>query len=189
MGETAHARGVEFSRDNEGGGVGTEVEEHLETRNQHCCSYSFREDNLAAYLGDCEADEFPSRAQMVIVAGNDTKHERADKEALNLDPATTKDLDEVDGKEVPRYVARRRDNQVTISVLEERLIFGFAFGKSNGGEKYRLVEIETVKGNIDKEPARCRTDQLFQMSPLAEVDHECLQLHVFSWWRNMCFDD
>lgn len=126
---------------------------------------------------------------MVIVAGDDSKHERADQEALNLDPATTKDLDEKDGQEVPRHVARRGDDQISVSILEERIIFGFTFGKSNGGEKHRLVEIETVEGNVDKKPARCRTDQLLQMSPFTEVDHECLHLRVFGWRCNVCFDD
>ena len=36
MGETAYTGGVKLSRDDEGGGVGTEVEEQLETRSQHC---------------------------------------------------------------------------------------------------------------------------------------------------------
>lgn len=34
MGETSYAGGEEFSGYDEGGGVGTEVEEQLETRNQ-----------------------------------------------------------------------------------------------------------------------------------------------------------
>lgn len=33
VGETPYAGWIEFSRDNERGGIGTEVEEHLETRN------------------------------------------------------------------------------------------------------------------------------------------------------------
>ena len=69
---------------------------------------------------------------MVVVTGNNSKHERADKEALDLNPATTKDLDEVDCKEVPRHVTRGGDDQVPISVLQKRVIFGFAFGKSDG---------------------------------------------------------
>lgn len=105
-----------------------------------------------AYLGDCEADEFPSCPQMVIVAGNDGKHERADKEALNLDPATTQDLDEKNGKEVPRHIARRSNNQISISVLEKRIVFGFAFGKSDRSQEHGLIKIETVKGDVDEEP-------------------------------------
>lgn len=106
-----------------------------------------------AYLGNCEADELPSCPQMFIVAGNNTKHERADEEALNLDPTTTKDLDEIDREEVPRHVASRSDDEIPISVLEERVILGFAFGETDRSQKHGLVEIETVKGNINKEPA------------------------------------
>ena len=90
---------------------------------------------------------------MCIVAGNDAKHEGADEEALNLDPATTKDLDEIDRQEVPRHVARRSDDEISVSVLEERIIFGFAFGKTDRGQKHGLVEIEAVKSDVDKEPA------------------------------------
>ncbi len=43
VGETAYTRRIEFSGDDESGGVGTEVEEQLETSNQHWCSYSFQE--------------------------------------------------------------------------------------------------------------------------------------------------
>ena len=126
---------------------------------------------------------------MCIVAGNDTKHERADQEALNLDPAATKDLDEVDCKEVPGHVARRSNDQVSISVLEERVIFGFAFGETDRSQQHGLVEIETVKGDIDEEPAGCSADQLLQMSPLAEVNHESFHLHVLGRWRDVRFDD
>ena len=90
---------------------------------------------------------------MCIVAGNDAKHEGADEKALNLDPATTKDLDEINRKEVPRHVARRSDDEISVSVLEECVVFGFAFGETNRSQKHGLVEIETIKGDVDKEPA------------------------------------
>ena len=146
-------------------------------------------ENRVAYLSNCEADKLPSCPQVVIIASNDGKHERANKEALNLDPAATKDLDKEDCKEVAGYVARRSDDQISISILEERVILGFAFGETNRSQEHGLIEIETVKGNIDEEPARCRTDQLLQMFPLAKVDHESLQLRVFSRRRNVCFDE
>ena len=142
-----------------------------------------------AHLGDRKADELSSGAQMFIVASNDSKHERADEEALNLDPPTTKNLDEEDGEEVPWHVSGRGDYQISISVLEERVVFGFAFGETDRSQKHGLVEIDTVKGDVDQEPAGCGADQLFQMSPLAEVDQERLQLHVSSRWRNVCFNN
>ena len=52
-----------------------------------------------------------------------------------------------------------------------------------------MVEIEAVESDVDQEPAGCGPDQLFQMSPLAEVDHECLHLYVLGWWRHVGFDD
>lgn len=142
-----------------------------------------------AYLGYGKADEFPSGAQMRIITGNNGKHEGADEETLNLDPATTKYLNEEDGEEIPRHVASRRDDEISICVLEEGLIFRLAFGETNRGQKHRLVEVETVKGDVDEEPAGCGTDELLCMFPLTEVNHECLHLDIFRWWRDMCFDD
>ena len=142
-----------------------------------------------AHLSNREADELSSCSQMVIVAGNDGKHERADEKALDLDPATTEYLNEEYRQEVPGDVARRSDDEIPISVLEERIVFRLAFGETNRGKKDRLIEVEAVEGDVDQEPAGCGSDELLQMSPLAEVDHECLQLHVLGRWRNVCFDD
>lgn len=93
MGEIKCPRWIEFSRDNKKGGVGTGVEEDL---------------------GPRKADELPSCPQMCTVAGNDGKSERADKEALNLDPAATEDLNEKDCKEVSRHVACRSNTRTSI---------------------------------------------------------------------------
>lgn len=95
---------------------------------------------------------------MSVVAGYDGKHERTDEEALNLDPATPKYLDEEDGQEVAGHVARRSDDEIPISVLEERVILGFALGETNGRQEHRLVEVQTVKGDIDQEPGGCGAD-------------------------------
>ena len=142
-----------------------------------------------AYLSNGEADELSSCSQMGIVAGNDGKHERADEEALNLDPATTEYLNEVNRQEVPGDVAGRSDDEIPISVLEKCFVFGLAFGETNRSKKDRLIEIQAVESDVDQEPAGCCSNQLFQMSPLAEVDHECRQLHVLGWWGHVCFDD
>ena len=108
---------------------------------------------IHAYLSDCEADEFSSRPQMCVVAGNDTEHQRTDQEALYLDPTTTEDFNKVDGEEVSRHVASGSDDEISVSVLQKRIILGFAFGEADGGQKHGLIEIETVEGDIDKKPA------------------------------------
>ncbi len=126
---------------------------------------------------------------MRIVARDDGEHQRADKEALNLDPATTKDLDEEDCEKVARYVACGRDDEISVGVFQERVVFGFAFGETDGRQEHRLVEIEAVKGDVDEEPARCGSDQLFQMFPLAKIYHERLHLYILGRWCDVCFDD
>lgn len=112
MGEIMCPRWIEFSRDNKKGGVGTGVEENLETTSQ--CGAPTLLGKRSAYLGPRKADELPSCPQMCIVAGNDGKSERADKEALNLDPAATEDLNEKYCKEVSRHVACRSNNRTSI---------------------------------------------------------------------------
>ena len=142
-----------------------------------------------AYLSNGEADELSSRSQMGIVAGNDGKHERADEEALNLDPATTEYLNEENRQEISGDVARGSDDEIAIGVFEKGIIFGFAFGEANRRQQDGLIEVEAVESDVDEEPAGCGPNELLQMSPFAKVDHECLHLHVFGWWRHVCFDD
>ena len=187
VGESTDARWEKFSGDDKGGGVGTEVEKHLDMLSASNVPGSCG--MTGAYLSNGEADELSSGSQMSIVPGNDGKHERADEEALNLDPATTEYLDEVNREEVPGDVAGRSDDEIPIGVLEKGVIFGLAFGETNRREKDRLIEIQAVESDIDQEPAGCGTNELLKMSPFAKVDHECLQLHVFGWWRHVCFDD
>ena len=70
------------------------------------------------YLSDGEADEFSSCAKTPVVTGDDTEHERADQEALNLDPATAEDFNKVDCEKIAWDVSRRGDDQVTVTILQ-----------------------------------------------------------------------
>ncbi len=143
----------------------------------------------SSYLSNGKADEFPSRAEMLVVTSDDGEHESADEEALNLDPATAQDLDEIDGEEVARYVAGCCDDEISVGVLEQSVVLGLPFRKPDGAEQNGLVEIETVEGYIDQEPCRCGTDQGLQVAPLTEVGEECLHLDISGRWSNVGFDD
>lgn len=78
------------------------------------------------YLSDSETDEFPRRPQPSIIARNDPKHERADQEALDLNPASTEDLDEVNCQIIARYVTGGRDDEISICVFEKGIVFRLA---------------------------------------------------------------
>lgn len=104
------------------------------------------------YLSDRKADEFPSRSEMLVVTSDDGEHQSTHEEALNLDPTTAQDLDEIDCEEVPRDVACCRNDQVAVCVLEQSVVLGLSFGESNGGKQDRLIEIEAIEGDIYEEP-------------------------------------
>ena len=126
---------------------------------------------------------------MCVVAGDDGEHEGTDEETLNLDPTAAEDFNEKNRQKVPRHVTGCSDDEISVSVLEEGVEFGFAFGETDRTQQDGLVEVEAVKGHVDQEPGGSSADELLQMSPLAKVDHESLHLHVLGWWRDMRFDD
>ncbi len=91
---------------------------------------------------------------MRIVTSDNGKHERGDQEALNLDPATAKDFDEINGQEVARYVTSRRNDQISVSVFEEGVVLRLPLRKANCSEQNGLIEVDTVEGHIDEEPGQ-----------------------------------
>lgn len=55
----------------------------------------------------------------------------------------------------------------------------YALCETDVGQQDRLVEVDTVEGNVDKEPRRGRPDEDLEMTPLGEVIDECTELCVF----------
>jgi len=119
-----------FTGNDEGGGIWSEVEEEL---------------------GNDNAGESSSGAN-VSGTSKDTEHQGGDEETLDLNPPSAKQLNEGDGKEVTWDVTGDGNDQVTLSVLEEVLVWGLASGVSNISQNDRLVQVDTVKGDIDEEP-------------------------------------
>lgn len=72
---------------------------------------------------------------------------------MDLDPAASEDLNQENGKEITRDVARCGYDQVPVGVSEQLVVLGFARGETNGGEENRLIEIEAIESYIDQEPA------------------------------------
>lgn len=133
------------------------------------------------YLSKGEADEFPTSSNASVIASNDTEHERADKETLDLDPLASKHFDQSDGEEVAGYVASGGNDEITVAALQESVVFSRAGGKADVGQKDGLIQIGAVECNIDKEPCRGRADEGLEMSPFREVDEECLEFFVRFW--------
>lgn len=152
MGETSHAGWKDFAGYDEGGGVGAEVEEELFMRQSAIEFHQRLFERLSAYLGNCEAGKFPASPKTSVITGDDTEHQRADKEALDLDPPPTKDLNEEDCEEVAWDVTCRSDYEIAVAILEQCVIFRFSFRKANVCEEHGLIEIDTIEGNVNQEP-------------------------------------
>ena len=105
-----------------------------------------------SYLCYSKADEFAAHPCAGIVASQNAKHECADQEALDLNPAAAEDFNEGDGEEVARDVTRRGDDEIAVSVLQKSVILGLAFGETNVSEEDGLVEIDTIEGYVNQEP-------------------------------------
>ena len=77
-----------------------------------------REGRFDTYLCDGKADEFASSPKMCVVTSNDAEHQASDQKALNLNPATAEDFNEINGEKVSRYVAGCGYDQISVGVLE-----------------------------------------------------------------------
>lgn len=101
------------------------------------------------YLSNDEANEFRRCAKTMVVTCYDGEHQCADQETLDLNPSATEDLNGANCDEVPWHIARCGDDEITVGVFEKCVVFRFTLGEANGGEKDRLIEIETVERHID----------------------------------------
>ncbi|KAB8659296.1 hypothetical protein FH972_026185 [Carpinus fangiana] len=155
VGETADTRGEGLGGDDEGGGVGAEVEEQL---------------------GQGEAGKLASGADAVVVASNDTEEQGGEDEATDLDGLASEPLNGRNGQEVTGEVAGDDDDQVTVGTAEELVVGVGAGGEADGGEQRGLVQVGAVEGDVDKEPGGCGADELLQVAPLGEVLDEDLEL-------------
>ena len=124
-------RWEDLTRNNEGRGVGAEVEEQL---------------------GDDDEGEASTGAEGVIRTSEDTEHESSDEETLDLNPLPAEQFNEGDGEEVARNVTSDGDDQVTLGVPEEVVVWVGASGETDISKNDGLVQIDAVEGNVDQEP-------------------------------------
>jgi len=151
MGKTTDTRWESLTRNDEGGSVGSEVEEEL---------------------GEGEAGKLATGAEMGVVTSDDTEHERSDEETTDLNGLATDNLDKGNGEEVTRNVTGGGDDQVTVGVDEKSVVLVATLGETNGCKEDRLVQVDTVESNIDEEPGGSSTDEDLSVSPLGEVVDE-----------------
>ena len=115
----------------EGCGVGTEVEEELAQNVE---------------------TEFAARANDVVSETEDAEEDGEESETHDLDGLATDSVNKSDGDPVTRDGTGADDDQVTDSVVVVDLVHVLTTGVTNSGENDRVVERDTVESNVEEEP-------------------------------------
>jgi len=125
------AGGETLARNDEGGRVGSEVEEKL--------------------AKDIESEE-ATFTEMVIVETNDDEENGKDTETHELDRLAADRVHGGDGHPVTRNGTSADDDQVSDSGVSEDFVHIVALSISDSAENDGVVETETIEGNIEEEP-------------------------------------
>ena len=120
-----------FSWDDEGGGVGSEVEEEL--------------------AQDVEGEKCVM-VQLVIGEADDAEKDRKDDEAHKLDWLATDGVDRCDCNPITWNGTCTNDDQVTNGGISEDVVDARTASVSNGLENDGVIEAETVESNVEEEP-------------------------------------
>lgn len=120
-----------LARNDEGGGVGTEVEEELAQNVE---------------------TEFAARANDVVSEAEDAEEDGEESKAHDLDRLATDSVNKSDSDPVTRDGTSTDDDQVTDSVVVVDLVHVLTTGVTDSGKDDRVVERDTVESDIEEEP-------------------------------------
>ena len=120
-----------FARDDEGGGVGAEVEEKLA-------------ENVET--------EFAARANDIVSETEDAEEDGEEGEAHELDGLATDGVNQSDGDPVTGDGTGTDDDQVTDSVVVVNFVHVVTTGVANSSEDDSVVQRDTVESDIEEEP-------------------------------------
>jgi hypothetical protein len=123
--------GEALSGDDEGGGVGAEVEEELA-------------ENVETKLA--------ARANDIVTETEDAEEDGEESETHELDGLATNGINESDSNPVTGDGTSADNDQVTDSGVVVDLVHVLATGVTDGLEDNSVVERDTVEGNIEEEP-------------------------------------
>lgn len=167
MSKTTHTRREHLTGNDEGGSVGAEIEEEL---------------------GDNDKTKSSAGTERRCTS-QDTEHEGGDQEATNLNGLAAKELDEGDREEVAGHVTSDGNDQVTLSVVEEVLVWGLAGSVADGGQNDGLVQVDTVESNVDQEPRESTAEESEGVAGVAEVLDKGAHLDGLWWLDGVGLDD
>lgn len=154
MGGRANASWEGLGSDDEGRGVGTEIEEELE---------------------ESEASKERALAKMVNFTGEDAKEEGRHGETHELESLTTDDINGEKGEVVTGKETESRDDDISGSDGKKFVIYISSSSTITDVSKHdALVQVDTIKCNVDEEPAESSTEEDLQMGPGREVVDELL---------------
>jgi len=133
--ETMRGRSVAgweaFSRNDEGGGVGSEVEEELSQ--------------------DIKSQE-TTLMQFVVREADDNEDDSEQDETHKLNGFPTDGVDRSDGDPITGNGTGADNDQVADSISAEDFVDVAALGEADGGQNNGVVETETVKSDVQEEP-------------------------------------
>lgn len=144
-----------FTRNDESGGVRTEVEEELGEDEE-------RDETAGAGRG----------LELVVGETDDDEDDGEHDEAHELDGFAAEGVDGGNGDPVTRDSAGADDDEVTDSGVVEDFVDGVAGGVADGGQDDRVVERDTVESDVEEEPGTGGTEEDLAVLPLAVVAAE-----------------
>lgn len=113
---------------------------------------------------------------MVNLTSQDGEEERSHDESTELEPLATDDIDSEESKVVAWEETEGSDDDVAGSELEELAPSVLTNTTvSDLSEHDRLVQVDAVERNIDKEPTEHGTEEDAEVVPFLEVDEELVQ--------------
>lgn len=140
-----------FTRDDEGGCVGSEVEEEL---------------------GDNVAGQKTFFSNLVVSETHDAENDCQDDEAHQLNWLASDGVGESDSDPVARNCSSADQDHVSNSDVVQVLVSGLATGIANGSQNSSVVETDTVECDIEEKPRTGSSEQDLAVLPLADVSEE-----------------
>lgn len=140
-----------LSGNDEGGGVGAEVEEELA-------------ENVESKLA--------SRANGVVTETEDAEEDGKEGEAHKLNRLAANGVNESNSDPVTRNGTSTDDDQVTDSVVVVSLVHVLATRVTDSTENDTVVERDTIESDIEEEPRTSSTKKNLAVLPLAVVTPE-----------------
>ena len=141
-------------------------------------------DDRLTDLCDGQTNEFSRRADVRVSPRDNSEHQRTDQEPLDLYPSASQPLNERNIHEIARHISRDRDDQISNGDPLQLIVLVLALSKANLLQYDRLIEIRAVECHIKQKPARHGAEQGPEMSPLAHVGEEDIEIRMLG----LCFE-